>query len=62
MHSLFEATERGSIIALRESSAMFHDGRIMPEAPVKGQNRSIGAVEEAGMTIREQPMVMKRPG
>ena len=46
-------------MAVRDALGKYHGGRIIPEAPPKGESQSNGHVEEAGKTIREFAVVMK---
>ena len=48
-----------AITAVRDAVSRFHGGRVIPEAPAKGESQSNGIVEEAGKTIREYTRVMK---
>ena len=48
-----------AIVAVREAVAKYHGGRVIPEAPAKGESPSNGLVEEAGKTSREFTRVLK---
>ena len=48
-----------AIGAVREAVSKFHGGRVIPEAPAKGESQSNGIVEEAGKTVREYTRVLK---
>ena len=48
-----------AIVAVREALAKYIGGRVIPEAPAKGESQSNGAVEEAGKTVREFVRVYK---
>jgi len=48
-----------AIVAVREAVAKYHGGRVIPEAPAKGESPSNGTVEEAGKTAREFTRVLR---
>ena len=41
-----------AIVVLRDAVAKFHGGRIIQEAPAKGESQSNGVIEEAGKSVR----------
>ena len=48
-----------AIVAVRDTLAKYHGGKVIPENPAKGESQSNGAVEEAGKTVREFVRVIK---
>ena len=48
-----------SIVSIRDALARYHGGRVIPEAPPRGESQSNGAIEEAGKTVREYFRVLK---
>ena len=45
---ILKSDSENAIIAVRNATGKFHGGRIIPEAPAKGESASNGAFEEAG--------------
>ena len=56
---IMKSDGESAIVAVREALAKYIGGRVIPEAPAKGESQSNGAVEEAGKTVREFVRVYK---
>ena len=58
-HIIIKSDGERAIVAVREAVSKFHGGKVVPEAPARGESQSNGAIEEAGKTIREYVRVLK---
>ena len=58
-HIILKSDGERAISAVREALAKFHGGKVVPEAPPRGESQSNGVVEEAGKTVREYVRVLK---
>ena len=56
---IMKSDNENSIVAVREAVGKFLGGRVIPEAPAKGESKSNGEIEESGKTVREFAVVMK---
>ena len=56
---IFKSDGEPSIVAIRDSLAKYHGGRITPEQPPPGESQANGKVEEAGKTTRSYIRVLK---
>ena len=56
---IMKSDNENSIVAVREAAGKFLGGRVIPEAPAKGESKSNGEIEEAGKTVREFAVVLK---
>ena len=48
-----------AIVAVREALGKYHGGKVVPEAPARGESQSNGTAEEAAKTVREFTRVFK---
>ena len=55
---ILKSDSENAIVAVRTAVAKFHGGRVIPEAPAKGESPSNGIIEEAGKTVREYGRVL----
>ena len=58
-HIIVKTDGERAIVAVRDALAKYHGGRVILEAPPRGESQSNGTVEEAGKTIREYTRVLK---
>ena len=56
---MFKSDGERSIVAVKESLAQYHGGKITPELSRKGERSSNGRVEGAGKTVRGLVKVLK---
>ena len=58
-HIILKSDGEQAIVALRDSLAKYHGGKVVPESPPRGESASNGAVESAGKLVREFVRVLK---
>ena len=56
---IIKSDSENAIVAVRNALAKYHGGRVVPEAPAKGESKSNGTVEDSGKTVREYSRVLR---
>ena len=58
-HIILKSDGEPAVVAVRDSLAKYHGGKVVQEGPPRGESASNGAVEVAGRTVREFTRVLK---
>eukprot|EP00973_Karenia_brevis_P000835 115507-Karenia_brevis.AAC.1 len=56
---IVKSDSENAIVAVRNALSKYHGGRVIPEAPAKGESQSNGIIEEVGKTVREYARVLR---
>ena len=57
---ILKSDSESALKAFRDALAKYHGGKVIPEAPAKGESQSNGAAEAAGKLVREFIRVLKQ--